>query len=189
MADKQAANLPLLGPFTAKCMEAFKNKPEEQARFKDLTLADLIIGTVTRKDGVHTADINSTTRNFKAPKQSWTPTSVHNKAAFTLTSTDTLGNKAALQALKVAGVYAYTAASGVRVAVVLPTRTGDAAAQLTAAKAAVKDAIIYDIPDVQLVAGAAGTVLVSGDCVLGEIEYVLAAEDPVVVPEGAAMQL
>lgn len=189
MADKQAANLPLLGPFTAKCMEAFKNKPEEQVHFKDMTLADLIIGTVTRKDGVHTADINSTTRNFKAPKQSWTPASVHNKAAFTLTSADTLANKVALQALKVAGVYAYTAVSGVRVAVVLPTHTGDAPAQLAAAKAAVKGAIIYDIPDAQLVAGTADTVLVSGDCILGEIEYVLAAEDPVVVPEGPTMKL
>lgn len=189
MAEKIAANQPLLAPFTAKCLEAFKDKPAEQVHFTGMTLADLVIGAVTRKDGVHTADINSTVRNFKAPKQSWTPASIHNKTAFTLTSADTLTNQAAVKALKVPGTYAYNGGAGVKIAVVLPTHTGDAAAQLTAAIAAVKDTFNYDLPAAQFVAGSTGTVLVSGDCILGEIEYVLAAEDPVEVPQDPQMAL
>lgn len=189
MAAKLAAMLPLLGPFTAKCLEAYKDQPTELVHFQGLALTDLQIGTVTRAAGVHTADINSTSRNFTGPKQTWKPASVHSETAFTLTTEEPLEDKAAVEALTVPGVYSYMDdAAAMKYIIVLPTHTvsGD---QLTAAKTAAKDALNYDLPAGQFVAGAAGHVLVSGDAIYGEVEYVLAAEAPVVVPEGAAMQL
>lgn len=189
MAAKLAALLPLLGPFTNKCLEAYKDQPAELVHFQGLTLNDLQIGTVTRAAGIHTADINSATRNFRGPKQTWKPATVHSETAFTLTAEEPLDDKAAVEALTTPGVYSYMDdTSALKYIIVLPTHTasGD---QLGAAKTAAQAALNYDLPAGQFIAGTASHVLVSGDAIYGEVEYILAAEAPVVVPEGAAMQL
>lgn len=190
MATKLAAMLPLLGPFTAKCLAAYASQPAELGHFQNLTLADLQIGTVTRAAGVHTADINSTTRNFRGPKQTWKPATVHSETAFSLVTEEALDDKAAVALVTVPGVYAYMdAEAALKYIAVLPTHTATGAPSLAAAIAMVKDALQYDLPAGQFIAGTASHVLVNGDAVYGEVEYILAAEDPVVVPEGAAMQL
>lgn len=189
MAIKLAAMLPLLGPFTAKCLAAYAGQQEELPRFQDLKLSDLVIGTVTRAGGIHTADIHSTTRNFTGPAQTWKPASVHSETTFKLVSEEPLDDKAAVEAVKVPGVYSYMTGEGaLQYIAVLPAGTASGA-QLGAAKTMVQDALNYDLPAKQFVAGAAGHVLVSGDAIYGEVEYILAAEEPVVVPQGAAMGL
>ena len=189
MAVKLAALLPLLGPFTAKCLDAYKDQPAELVHFQGLKLEDLQIGTVTRAAGVHTADINSTTRNFRGPKQTWKPATVHSETAFSLVTEEPLDDKAAVIALTVPGVYSYMDdQAAMKYIAVLPTHTAEGD-KLAAAKTMIQDALQYDLPANQFVAGAASHVLVSGDAIYGEVEYILAAENPVVVPEGQAMQL
>lgn len=186
---KLAAMLPLLGPFTAKCLAAYADQPEELAHFTGLTLTDLQIGTVARANGVHTADINSTSRNFLGPNQSWKPANVHSETAFSLVTAEPLDDKAAVELLTVPGMYSYMdAEAAMKYIAVLPTHT-EVADQLASATAMVKEALQYELPAEQFIAGTAGTVLVSGDAVYGEVEYILAAEDAVVVPEGEPMDL
>lgn len=190
MAAKLAPMTPLLGPFMAKCQEIYKDSPATLARFTDLTLDDLVIGKVTRAAGVHTADINSTTRSFKGPKQSWKPATVHSETAFALVTEEALDDKAAVAAIKVPGMYSYMDAdSAIKYIAVLPSDTAAGADQLTAAIAMVKEGLQYSLPANQFIAGTAGNVLVNGDAILGEVEYVLAAVETVVIPEGQSMQL
>lgn len=185
---KLAPMILLLGPFVAKNLEIYQGNEEMLASFEDLELSDLIIGPVTKADGVHTAHIKSLTRGFEGPDQKWRPASVHSDKVFTQTAEEPLESKEAVEALTTPGVYAYLDSEGeIKRIVAIPAAT---ALEMQAAEAAIalNDALCYDLPADQIVLGD-GVITVNGDTITGDVEYVLATAPMIVLPEGSIMDL
>lgn len=180
----------LLGPFVAKNQEIYANDPEMLASFDNLELSDLKIGQITKVDGVHTAHIDSVTRNFVGPDQKWLPASVHSDKVFELVTGEILEDKAAVAEVTVPGVYSYlTEAGESKHIIVIPTGTG-ADDSFAAAVAVLEAALRYDLPNDQFSLGAGGgTILVNGDTITGEVEFAVAKAAMIVLPEGPIMDL
>lgn len=174
-AAKLAVLSLLLIPFVAKNQEIYKDDPEMLAKFEDLTVADLEIGEVSKEDGVHSARISSPTRGFTSRlDQKWRPASVHSDKVLTLTEAEPLESKAAVEALTVPGIYSYLDAAGdIKVVVVIDAETA-ADQQQSIASFALFEALRYDLPADHIIPGD-GVVLVDGDTIAGEVEYVVAA--------------
>lgn len=178
----------LLGPFVTKNQEIYANDPEMLASFDNLELSDLKIGAITKADGVHSAHIDSTTRNFVGPDQKWRPASVHSDKVFTLTAVEILDNKAAAEDVTTPGVYAYLSEEGeTKHIIVVPVGT-PVENQSAEAAISLQEALRYDVPVDQIVLGD-GVITVNGDTIVGDVEYVVGKAPMIVLPEGAIMDL
>lgn len=178
----------LLAPFVAKNQEIYANDAEMLASFDNLELSDLKIGEITKVDGVHTAHIDSKTRNFVGPDQKWRPASVHSDKVFELVTGEILEDKSAVAEITVPGVYSYlTEAGESKHIIVIPADTA-VTDEFTAAVAVLEAALLYDLPNEQFGLGD-GVIVVNGDTITGEVEYATAKAAMIVLPEGPIMDL
>lgn len=185
---KLAPMILLLGPFVEKNLDIYQDDEVMLASFADLSLSDLIIGPVTKVDGVHSAHIKSITRGFEGPDQKWRPASVHSDKVFTLTSEEPLENKAAAQAVSTPGVYAYMDDEGeVKHIVVVDSDAGEEQHGVQAS-IALYEALLYDVAVDDILIGE-GSITVDGDTITGVVEYVTSLPPMIVLPEGSIMEL
>lgn len=175
----------LLTAFVLKNQEIYKDDPAKLASFYGLTLDDLTVSEITKVDGVHSATIESRTRNFEGPDQKWRPVALQTDNLFTLAEEAVLENKAAAEAKTVPGVYGYLDTEGEIKYVVLVAAGEELAARATAL---LVEALKYEIPSDHITAGET-TLVVDGDTIVGEIEFLVSAPAPIVLPEGPIMDL
>jgi len=185
--SKQSPLSLLLKPFVNKNKELYKNDADMLKSFDGLTLDDLQITNIQHgSNGARTASIDSTTKNFSGPDQKWQSCSVHSKKVLELTSATALGDKAEAQAQE-PGVYVYGTDADAKYVVVISEGTAEEQ-QPDIATGVLLNALKFDIPAEQITA-TDGTIIVEGDTIYGEVEYVVAKAAPTVLQAGDEMDL
>jgi len=169
-------------------LDRYKDDPKMLPLFQGLTLGMVSITDITDisepVEGSRRSTVTSVARNFKGIEQDWTPAdAATNVKLYTLGNEDPLVPIADLETLKeqtAVGVYSYLDGETVKAAVVISAEVeeaGFAAAVETALKAALK----YDIPEVNVPEGGT-TIELIGDTFLGTLEWVQGAAEIIVIP-------
>jgi hypothetical protein len=186
--SKQSPLSLLLGPFVQKNQQLYKADKEMLKSFEGLTLEDLQITNIQHQaDGVRTANIDSQGRNFTGPDQTWKSANVNSPKVLTLTDSETLADTDAAQAKQEPGVYLVGEGADAKAVVVIAEGTAEAQ-QADAATAVLIDALKYDIPADQITA-TDGTIIVEGDTIYGEVDYVVAKAPVAELQPGEPMDL
>lgn len=171
-------------------LDRYKDDPKMLPLFQGLTLGMVSITDITDisepVEGSRRSTVTSVARNFKGIEQDWTPADAATTVKlYTLSNEDPLIPLPDLDALKeqtAVGVYSYLDVDGttVKAGVVIAAdveEAGFAAAVETALKAALK----YDIPEVNVPEGGT-TIELIGDTFLGTLEWVQGAAEIIIIP-------
>ena len=183
----------LLGPFVAKNQEIYKDDPRMLAKFDDLKAEDLVIGEVSKNDGLHSASIKSPTRGFEGPAQKWRPVSVHSDKVVTLTSDEVFESKEAAQDMGDSGIFSYLTETGdTKLIIVISDAVGPndvARTALNVLHQALRYDVVEDVSHTLPKAGQPGSIQIDNHFIVGEIEFVLGKPPADELEEGEPMEL
>ena len=169
--------------FAAYNQTRYADSPDDLAKFQGLTDADITLSNLTRPTAnTRSATVVSGTKHFSGDNQTWTAAPADTDLGlYTIANGATpLASVSELANQTTAGVYSYDDAGTTRVGVVIANGVaeGDKAA---AVEAAVRAALVYDIPTVTVDTGAF-TVLMDGDHFYGTLTWAEGAVPNTVIP-------
>lgn len=170
--------------FIAFNLTRYENDAPMKALFTGLTEADVTFEALTGTGvGVRSLTVKSISRNFIGVNQTYLAADLHDVNGYDLTDPVVAADKDAVLALTVPGVYAYKDTDGTTDKImVLLAHDVELADQQTAAKAAFDAAVRVTLQPADMTSSAT-TITVDGPTVYGVIDFALATEAVINIPD------